>query len=100
MTNRSGSWLAPGSWDLMIADDGSGGLATPWSGFAFDAPAPVTQIVFIDGSVPDAQELATGVKPGVVAVILNPDRDGVQQIADWLTSHHVQGAGAIDIVAH
>jgi hypothetical protein len=100
MTDSNRRWLAPGSWDLVIPDAGDSGVAMPWSGAAFVAPAPITQIVFIDGSVPNAQELAQGVQPGVVAVVLNPDQDGVQQIADWLTTHHVRGAGAIDIVAH
>ena len=58
------------------------------------------QIVFIDGSVPDAQMLAADVRPGVVAVLLDPGQDGVQQIADWLASHHAQNLAAIDIVAH
>jgi hypothetical protein len=59
-----------------------------------------SQIVFIDGSVPDAQVLADGVAPGVVAVLLDPNQDGVQQIADYLTSHDVHDVAAIDIVAH
>jgi len=58
------------------------------------------QIVFIDGSIPDAQMLAADVKPGVLAVLLDPGQDGVQQIADYLASHHVQNLAAIDIVAH
>lgn len=58
------------------------------------------QFVFIDGSIPDAQALAQGGNPGVTAVVLDPGSDGVQQIADWLTSHDVQNAAAIDIVAH
>ncbi len=59
-----------------------------------------SQIVFIDGSVPDAQVLAAGVAPGVVAVLLDPNQAGVQQIADYLTSHDVHDVAAIDIVAH
>ena len=41
-----------------------------------------------------------GVAPGVLAVLLDPNQDGVQQIAHWLTSHEVRGLAAIDIVAH
>src|SRR6185312_14590002 len=91
-------WLTPGGWDLLGADD------TEATSIVAGAPSPFAasdvQIVFIDGSVPDAQTLAQGVQPGVIAVVLAPDSDGVQQIADWLTNHRVQGAGAIDIVAH
>jgi hypothetical protein len=57
-------------------------------------------VVFIDGNVPDAQLLAVGVAPGVLAVFLNPGSDGVIQIAAWLTSHDVTGLSSIDIVAH
>ena len=39
-----------------------------------DLPMAVRQIVFIDGAVPDAQLLAAGVKPGVVAVMLDAER--------------------------
>ncbi|MDR3537742.1 MAG: DUF4347 domain-containing protein [Acetobacteraceae bacterium] len=67
---------------------------------AGDDTAPLRQVVFIDGSVPDAQLLARGVAPGVIAVVLDPALDGVQQIADWLTSHHITNLAAIDIVAH
>jgi hypothetical protein len=58
------------------------------------------QIVFIEGNVPDAEALATGVAPGVLAVILDPNQDGLQQIAAFLTRHGVAGLQAIDIVAH
>jgi hypothetical protein len=58
------------------------------------------QIVFIEGDVGDARALAAGVAPGVLAVILDPDRDGLQQIAAFLTSHDVTGLSAIDIVTH
>jgi hypothetical protein len=36
------------------------------------------QIVFIDGAVAGAQALAAGIRAGVVAVILDPGRDGVR----------------------
>ena len=58
------------------------------------------QIVFIDGNVPDAQTLAHGVQPGIEVVILDPNSNGVQQIADYLTSHNEQNLDAIQIVSH
>jgi len=61
-----------------------------------DAP----RIVFIDGSIAGAQALAAGVRPGIVAVILDPGLDGVGQIADYLAAHDIHDAAAIDIVAH
>jgi hypothetical protein len=66
-----------------------------------DAPAGGAgqQIVFIEGSVADYQALAHGVQPGVAVVILNPDTNGVQQIADYLQRYDIQNLAAISIVA-
>ncbi len=61
---------------------------------------PGQEVVFIDGAMPDAQFLAAGVKPGVWAVILDSGRDGVAQIAAWLTSHDARNLAAIAIVSH
>jgi len=58
------------------------------------------QVVFIEGDVPDAHELAAGVTAGTLAVILDPNEDGVAQIAAFLTSHDISNLTAIDIVAH
>jgi hypothetical protein len=59
-----------------------------------------SQIVFIDGSITGAEALAAGARAGVVAVILDPDQDGVGQIADHLARRGIHGAAAIAIVAH
>src|ERR1700722_10551361 len=64
------------------------------------APGPGRQVVFIDGNVPDAKLLAAGVAPGVTAVILDPNEDGVRQIAAWLARHDNGNFAPIDIVAH
>jgi len=80
------------------ADSSSGG-----GGPAASATTSSTtghQIVFIDGNVPDAQALAQGVQPGIEVVILDPNGNGVQQIADYLTSHNEQNLDAIQIVSH
>jgi hypothetical protein len=58
------------------------------------------QIVFIDSNVPDAQALAAGVQPGITVVILDPNANGVQEIADYLTENNVQNLAAIQIVSH
>jgi hypothetical protein len=58
------------------------------------------QIVFIEGDVPNARQLAAGVSAGTLAVILDPNGDGLAQIAAFLTSHDVSNLTAIDIVAH
>ena len=59
------------------------------------------QIVFIDGNVPDAQRLARGVQAGIEVTILDTASSGVQQIADYLTSHSLNKIlDAIQIVSH
>ncbi|MDB5516178.1 MAG: glycosyl hydrolase, partial [Tardiphaga sp.] len=64
------------------------------------AGASPSEIVFIDKQAPDYQMLADGVKAGVTAVILDSDRDGLTQIADYLTAHPSSNLTTIDIVAH
>src|SRR4051812_1359873 len=61
------------------------------------AAPPSKEIVFIDPSVRDYRTLLSGRVAGEV-VVLNPDRDGVQQIADYL--HGRSGIESIDIVSH
>ncbi len=80
-------------------DDGNRHRAAAWLVLTAGTGDAI-QIVFIDGSIAEAQALAAGVRNGVVAVILDPDQDGVRQIADYLASHDIHGAAAIDIVAH
>jgi hypothetical protein len=58
------------------------------------------EIVFIDGSVPDLQALVTGAKPGEQVVVLDPAKDGVQQIADYLAASNAHDLTAIQIVSH
>jgi microcystin-dependent protein len=58
------------------------------------------EIVFIDSRVPDYQALVNGVKPGVTAVVLDANSDGLSQIADYLSAHPDSRLATIDIVAH
>ena len=59
-----------------------------------------TEIVFIDPQAPDYQMLASGVKPGIEVVELDPNSDGVEQIANFLSRHPDPNLTTIDIVAH
>jgi hypothetical protein len=43
-----------------------------------------TAIAFIDRTVPDWPVLMAGLRPGVVAIALDPNRDGIAQISAWL----------------
>ncbi len=101
--------LDDGTWAFYAADAASLGAflfdlntGTPVipPGGARPSLAQYQQIVFIEGNVPDARQLAAGVAPGTLAVILNPSGDGVAQIAAFLASHDIKNLAAIDIVAH
>ena len=59
-----------------------------------------TEIVFIDSQIPDYQALVAGTKPGVEVVVLDPNSDGIQQIANFLSRHPDPDLTSIDIVAH
>jgi VCBS repeat-containing protein len=61
---------------------------------------PAQELVFIDSHVTDYQVLLNGVKSGVTAVLLDPSRDGLVQIADYLSAHPDAHPATIDIVAH
>jgi large repetitive protein len=56
------------------------------------------QVVFIDAHVDDCQMLATGVLPGIEVVLLDPQRDGVQQISEVLAMS--SGIDTVHIVSH
>ncbi|MCP5330295.1 MAG: DUF4347 domain-containing protein [Pseudomonadales bacterium] len=56
------------------------------------------RVVFIDARVPDVDTLIKGLPAGVDFYVLNPDEDGVQQIADILVAY--QNLDAIDVISH
>ncbi|WP_371355063.1 Ig-like domain-containing protein [Pseudomonas chlororaphis] len=70
-----------------------------------DAPAAATPVavpgqtvVFVDSRVKDADSLLQGLAPGTQVVQLGANRDGLQQIADYLDQH--QGVSSVQIIAH
>ena len=57
-----------------------------------------SQVVFINSNVANYQELITGLPSGTRYVILNANRDGLQQIAQYLQEH--PGVSSIHLVSH
>lgn len=57
-----------------------------------------TELVVIDGSVADKVTLYRGLKPGVVAVEIDPALPGLPQLADALRGH--RNLAAIHVVSH
>ena len=45
------------------------------------------RVVFIDSRVPDLQDLLNGLQPGEQAFVLDPSKDGIDQIADILAAN-------------
>ncbi|MFV0296681.1 MAG: DUF4347 domain-containing protein [Hyphomicrobiaceae bacterium] len=95
------------SSDALLAD----GQTTEQSGFydqtagldfdAFDAAMPVTavhEIAFVDGSVENASELIAALPSTVEIIMLDPSRDGVEQIASILDG--MENLDAIHILSH
>lgn len=60
--------------------------------------APRHEVVFIDTSLKDYQTLAAGVGPGVDVVLIDGSKDGLQQIAEWASTH--SGYDAMHIFSH
>src|SRR5690348_1290617 len=71
------------------------GAATAINDAAVARRSAVGQIIFIDPAVPGAPTLLTGVTPDTVAILLDPDKDGVQQIADFLAANELSDLPAI-----
>ena len=64
----------------------------------FDPTVARAEVVFISDRVDDVQTLLAGLRDGVTAVMLDSSRDGLQQMADYLTGH--QGLAAIHLLSH
>ncbi|MDH4556997.1 DUF4347 domain-containing protein, partial [Pseudomonas sp. BN417] len=56
------------------------------------------EVVFVDSQVKDYQQLVNGLKPGTEVVVLDANKDGLQQIADYLGGR--SGIDAIHILSH
>ena len=65
-----------------------------------DAPAKhaTTQIAFIDGALPDIASLEASLNPGTKVYVLDPTKDGVDQMAQILKGQH--NVSAIHILSH
>ena len=59
---------------------------------------PRTEVVFVDPTVPNYQELLSGMDPHIEVVMLDGGQDGVQQMASSLEGR--TGINAIHIISH
>ncbi|MBH8572965.1 DUF4347 domain-containing protein [Nostocaceae cyanobacterium CENA369] len=59
-----------------------------------------SSIVFIDTAVIDYQSLLAGITPGSEVVILDPTKDGVEQISQFLAGCESQSVQSVHIISH
>lgn len=62
------------------------------------SPQRVDRIAFIDPQVEDLATLVAGVEPNTRAIVLDPNRDGIEEIADIL--EHYSHLESVHIVSH
>ncbi|MEQ1680171.1 MAG: DUF4347 domain-containing protein [Nitrospira sp.] len=65
---------------------------------AYDTSAARQEIVFLSPSVRDYHKLLDGISPNVEVFVLDPTRDGVEQMAEVLVGR--TGVDAIHIISH
>ncbi|MDH5499416.1 MAG: DUF4347 domain-containing protein, partial [Nitrospira sp.] len=78
--------------------DSSGNDALWSSGLSLSAPSDRKEIVFIDTSVDDYQALMEGIDPNAEVILLDPTRDGIEQIAEILGER--TDIDAVHIISH
>lgn len=89
--------------DLLLGETSVTGLVgienyDSWSvSSALEMPV-VDEIVFIDSKVENYESLIEGVITGVEVVVLDPNRDGVEQIDQVLAGR--QGISSVSIISH
>ncbi|MGV2293261.1 DUF4347 domain-containing protein [Trinickia sp. YCB016] len=59
---------------------------------------PEKEVVFVDTNVTNYQELLTGLPSNVTVVLLNPNSNGLEQIAQYVKQH--PGIDAINLISH
>ncbi|MEJ1970315.1 MAG: DUF4347 domain-containing protein [Rhizomicrobium sp.] len=101
MTIQFSDDLATTRDDDAPAGGGRGSqLLPPGAGLSASPLQVGGDFVFIDSRVPDIQDLVNGVQPGNHVFVINPDGDGLQQIADILAANGAHGLSGISIVSH
>ncbi|MBH0197632.1 MAG: DUF4347 domain-containing protein, partial [Nitrospira sp.] len=65
---------------------------------AYDTSAARQEIVFVSSSVLEYQQLLDGISPNVEVIILDPARDGIEQMAEALAGR--TGIDAIHLIGH
>ncbi|MCJ1886616.1 DUF4347 domain-containing protein [Pseudomonas sp. LA21] len=101
---------AVGAADAAAGSDAPGAKDNPTDAAQHDsvtdkpAAAPAgsadhrQEVVFVDSNVRDYQQLVSGLKPGTEVVVLDANKDGLKQMADYLDGR--SGVDAIHVLSH
>lgn len=65
---------------------------------AYDPGESTTEVVFVDPTVPNYQELLSGMDPNIEVIMLDGGQDGMEQIASALAGR--SGIDAIHLISH
>ncbi|MFC7396919.1 VCBS domain-containing protein [Chelatococcus sp. GCM10030263] len=98
-SNHASANSGPEHAQASVADVGpfgSKGEAQLAASARSDVAAPITEIVFVDGRLPDLPQLAP--RPGVEVVVLDPTKDGISQVSEALAGH--DHLAAVHFVGH
>jgi hypothetical protein len=68
------------------------------TGAAQSSSPPEKEVVFVDTNVTNYQELLNGLPANTKVVLLSPDSNGLEQIAQYLQQH--PGVDAINLISH
>jgi VCBS repeat-containing protein len=100
-TDPSGRAAAPGG-DRTVTPNadvgpfGSKAEAQLAASARSDLAQPITEVVFVDGRLPDLGGLSA--RPGVQVVVLDPTKDGISQVTETLAGYH--DLTAVHFVGH
>ena len=83
---------------LTITIDGSNTANTVGSYSVVRDVSKATEVVFLDGALPNLNLLESSVPTGIEIVVLDPTGNEVQQITNFLADH--KGYSAVNIVSH
>ena len=89
------------NWQSLNNNDQSQSSDTALLEAFSDLPANIpdsNQVVFIDSAVEDIPALTAGISPDIEVIILDPDSDGVEQIASALSGR--TNIDAIHVISH
>ncbi|HDS1679051.1 TPA: DUF4347 domain-containing protein [Pseudomonas putida] len=82
----------------QAAQDSASADSRPSQSSQGTQPSQRQEVVFVDGQVGNVQQLLAGLSGNAEIVVLDPDKDGLQQMADYLKGR--EGLDAVHLLSH